>query len=159
MILIKDTLHPSSPISQPNGKQTHRRWTDADVLTLEDNYSDMTNASLAALLGRTERAVVFKAYQLKLKRAPVDLNDEEFASFLGVDPREVRRWVADGWLRRTAPGGRIGKKDFHRLLRLHPLALRRLLVNVAVAPMLVDWTVGLPLPTVHSGSSGDGKGA
>lgn len=45
-------------------------WTEAEIATLRDRYPHQPTRELAAMLGRSERSIYERAYQLGLKKSP-----------------------------------------------------------------------------------------
>ncbi|GAA4349935.1 hypothetical protein GCM10023185_07090 [Hymenobacter saemangeumensis] len=64
-----ETSEPATASDTPENNDTSQAWSEEDDKLLVAKYSVMSNAALAALLDRSERAIQLRAGRLQLKKA------------------------------------------------------------------------------------------
>lgn len=102
-------------------------WTPDEDQIVRDNYTNLTDAEIGALLGRSEHGVhIRRERHLRLparSKQPDELTANQISEGLGVDVHTVMAWIDRGLL----PGRRLNLGDVYRVVKR--VTLLRWIVN------------------------------
>jgi hypothetical protein len=94
---------------QKNLSRRQARWTEEDVELLTERFGLITDAWLARVLGRTQKAVRVKALRLKLYRTANFYTATDVARIFGLSHSHIVRWIAAGLISARKINKRAGK--------------------------------------------------
>ncbi|MBD2505074.1 MerR family transcriptional regulator [Anabaena azotica] len=128
----------------------YRRWTEAELITLEQMAETYTVKQIAFRLKRrgyyrSELAIAGKLYKLGYSIRPTldNYSCSEIAKNLCLHPTTIRNWVRQGWLKakkRSVHCYQVRSQDLKRFFQNPPASIRKRIM--AIDPQVISYLVG-----------------
>ncbi|MBD2504665.1 MerR family transcriptional regulator [Anabaena azotica] len=128
----------------------YRRWTEAELITLEQMAETYTVKQIAFRLKRrgyyrSELAITYKLYTLGYSTRPTldNYSCREIAKNLCLHPTTITKWVRQGWLKakkRSIHCYQVRSKDLKRFFQNPPASIRKRIA--AIDPQVISYLVG-----------------